>query len=235
MILKYIFTIILIISIAISGEIVKIPEASGIDYCKDSNSLIVANDEGWFYEITTSGDIINKKRIKKYDLEGVVCNKKNFIFAVEDKGILKVNRKTYKRKLIKINRLYKGKEIKLLDKHSGIEGITKVNGYYYLAKQSKKNKDSFIVVIKIDKNRARIVDIIEHKIADTAGLTYYKDYLYMVSDKKNKAIKYDIKKRKIVKEVKLENMAQEGIVFDKEGFLYITDDNGKVIKLKSVF
>jgi len=235
MIIKYILITISIISMALSSEIVKIPEASGIDYCKDSNTLVVANDEGWFYQITTSGKIINKQKIKKYDLEGVVCNKKNFMFAVENKGILKVNRKTYKRKLIKIDTTYKGKDMKLFDKDSGIEGIAKNDDYYYLAKQSKKKKKSFIVIIKIDKNRADIIDIIKHKIPDTAGLTYYKNHLYMVSDKKNKIIKYDIKKRKIVKEVKLKDMAQEGIAFDKEGLLYIADDNGKVIKIKSVF
>jgi len=55
MIRKYILTTIAIISISLSSEIVKIPEASGIDYCKDSNTLVVANDEGWFYEIKTNG------------------------------------------------------------------------------------------------------------------------------------------------------------------------------------
>ncbi|SFV56304.1 hypothetical protein MNB_SV-9-121 [hydrothermal vent metagenome] len=235
MIKRYIILTISLISIAISSEIVKIPEASGVDYCKNSNTLIVANDEGWFYEIKTTGEIINKQQIKKYDLEGVVCNKNNFMFAVEDKGILKVDRKTYKSKLIKIDTTYNGKEIKLLDKDAGIEGIAKVNGYYYLAKQSKKKKTSFIAIIKIKKNRAKIVDIIRHKIIDTAGLTYYKNYLYMVSDKKNKLIKYDIKKRKIIKEIKLEDMAQEGVAFDKDGFIYITDDNGKVIKMNSSF
>ncbi|MBL0721110.1 MAG: SdiA-regulated domain-containing protein [Sulfurovum sp.] len=235
MITKYLLTTMLIVSISISDELIKIPEASGIDYCKDSNTLVVANDEGWIYEITTNGKIINKKRVKKYDLEGVVCNKKNFIFVVEDKGLLKVNRQTYKSKLIKVNPMYQRTKIELFDKDRGVEGIAKGNGYYYLAKQSNKRDKSFIAVIKIERNRADIIDIIRHKIVDTAGLTYKKNNLYMVSDKKNQMIKYNIKKRKIVAKIKLDNMAQEGIAFDKDGFIYIADDNGKVIKVKSVF
>ena len=35
-----------------SHKITNIPEASGISYCKDSNTLMVANDEGTLYEIT---------------------------------------------------------------------------------------------------------------------------------------------------------------------------------------
>ena len=227
---KYILYTTLITSIVLSKEIAKIPEASGIDYCKNTNTLIVANDEGWYYEIDTNGKILNKNRAKKYDLEGVVCGKNNFIFAIEDKGVLKLDRKTKKIKLLKINNIFKDKKIKLLDKKNGIEGIAKVNEYYYLAKQSKKAKKSFIAVIKIKNKAIKIKDIIKIKIKDIAGLTYYKNYLYIVSDTNNRLYKYDIKKRKIVKQVKLPKMAQEGVAFDNRGFIYIADDEGRVMK-----
>ena len=100
MIKRYILTLVIILSIGVSKEIAKIPEASGIDYCKDSDTLIVANDEGWYYEITTDGEILSQNRVKKYDLEGVVCKKRSFMFAVEDRGLLKVNRETKEIKLI---------------------------------------------------------------------------------------------------------------------------------------
>ncbi len=212
-----------------SAKIANIPEASGIDYCANSNTLVVANDEGWYYEISLHGRLITKHKVKG-DLEGVVCHKNYFLFAVENKGLLKVNRKTNKKQFIPIEREYKNKNIKLISKNSGIEGIAKVGEYYYLSKQAKKKKDSFIAVVKIDNNRATIVDIIKLKVADIAGLTYYKDFLYMVSDKKDKVIKYNLDERKIEKKIELPKSAQEGIAFDTKGFFYIADDRGSILK-----
>ncbi len=220
----------LLLSFGYSNKIADIPEASGIDYCSSSDTLVVANDEGWYYEMTTDGEILSKDRLKKYDLEGVVCADDHFLFAIEDKGLLKVNRATKKMKLIPINLKYNGKKIKLLDKKSGIEGIAKVGDLYYLSKQSKKKKKSFIVAIKIKNSKAKIVDVIEHKIADTAGLTYHQGFLYMVSDKGNVVIEYSLKKQKIISKTKLQKSHQEGIAFDNKGFFYIADDGGSILK-----
>ncbi len=212
-----------------SAKIVDIPEASGIDYCTNSNTLVVANDEGWYYEISLDGRILTKYKIKG-DLEGVVCEDETFLFAVENKGLLKVNRKTKKKKFISIDMEYNGKNIKLISKNNGIEGITKVGELYYLSKQSKKKKDSLIAIVKIHNNKAKIVDIIKPEVADVAGLTYYKETFYMVSDKKDKVIKYNLDKRKIEKKIDLPKSAQEGIAFDTKGFFYIANDEGSILK-----
>jgi len=213
----------------ISAKIANIPEASGVDYCSDSNTLVIANDEGWYYEVSTNGKILKKHKVKG-DLEGVVCEENYFLFAVENKGLLKVNRKTNKKKLIPIEREYKNKDIKLISKNSGIEGIAKVGEFYYLSKQSKKKKDSLIAIVKINKNQAKIVDIIKPKIADIAGLTYHNGLLYMVSDKKDLLIKYNLDTKKVEQRVELPKSAQEGIAFDDKGFFYIADDEGTLLK-----
>jgi len=229
----------LIIAIALSltacaepvGEkIAKIPEASGISYCNNSDTLVVASDEGSYYEINPQGKIVQKVKLGKYDLEGVVCEDEQFVFAIENKGILIVDRKTGKKKKVHVDTSYQGKKRKLFDKKEGVEGIAKVDNTVYLAKQSKKKKRSFIAVVKLIPYPGRIVDIIEHHIADTAGLTYHNGYLYMVSDKKDKLIKYDLGKKKIVQKVKLGKGAWEGIAFDKKGFVYLADDDGRVVK-----
>lgn len=55
----------------------------------------------------------------------------------------------------------------------------------------------------------------------------------MISDKDSLLIKYDINKNKTIKEYKLNPIyAQEGITFDKDGNLYIADDNGQVLKIE---
>ena len=233
--MRYTLFIVITLSLVACAEpvgekISKIPEASGISYCKNSDTLIVANDEGAYYEIDPKGKRVQKVKLGKYDLEGVVCEDEQLIFAVENKGLLLVERKTGKKKKILVDTSYQGKKLNLFSKKNGVEGIAKVDNLVYLAKQSKKKKKSFIAVVKLTPYPGRIVDVIEHGIADTSGLTYHDDYLYMVSDKKDLLIKYDLEKKKIVKKVKLGKGAWEGIAFDHKGYVYLADDDGRVMK-----
>ena len=213
-------------------EIVKIPEASGIGYCSSSDTLIVVNDEGSYYEISKKGKILKSVKLGKYDLEGVVCEDEHMIFVREDKGLVIVDRSTGKKKKVIIDTLYQGKKLSLFDKKEGVEGIAKVGNIVYLAKQSKKKKKSFIAVVKLTPYPSRVVDVIEHHIVDTAGLTYHNGYLYMVSDKEDLLIKYDTDKKKIVQKVKLSEGAWEGLAFDTKGYVYLADDDGRVVKYK---
>ena len=233
--MRYTLLIPIVLSLSACGDplgekIVKISEASGISYCSSSDTLIVANDEGKYYEINREGKILEKVKLGKYDLEGVVCEDEKLIFVIENKGLLFVDRKTKKKKKVIVDTSYQGKKIKLFGKKEGIEGIAKVDNMVYLAKQSKKKKRSFIAVIRLTPYPSRIVDVIEHHIADTAGLAYHDGYLYMVSDKKDLLIKYDLEKRKSVQKIKLEKGAWEGITFDHKGYVYLADDDGRVMK-----
>lgn len=212
--------------------IAKISESSGISYCSNDDTLVVANDEGSYYKISRKGKILRKTKLGKYDLEGVVCEDEQMIFALENKGMLILDRQTGKKNKVTLNTMYNGKKLPLFNKKSGVEGIAKVGNTVYLAKQSKKKKKSFIAVVKLTPYPSSIVDIIEHHIADTAGLTYHDGYLYMVSDKEDLLIKYDLDKEKSVQKVKLEKGAWEGIAFDAKGFVYLADDDGRVLKYK---
>ena len=205
-------------------KIASIPEASGISYCSNSNTLMVANDEGTFYEISPEGAILSQHKLGKYDLEGVVCEKNKIIFAVEDGALLEVNRKTLKTNFLKI----KGQDFKF-SKKSGIEGITKIKDLYYVSIQAKKEKDSKILVLKVGKNYAKVVKTIEHGIIDSAGMQYHDKKLYIVSDKKDKLYIYNLKKNKIKKKIKLPKFAQEGITFGVNKDIYFADDNGAVM------
>ena len=212
--------------------IAKIPEASGISYCSSDDTLVVANDEGTYYKISRKGKILQQTKLGKYDLEGVVCEESQMIFALEDKGMLVVDRLTGEKKEIPLDTTYKGKKLPLFNKRSGVEGITKVGNSVYLARQSNKKKKSFIAVVRLMPYPSQIVDVLEHHVADTAGLTYHDGYLYMVSDKEDLLIKYDLKKKKIVQKVTLEKGAWEGIAFDAKGFVYLADDDGRIVKYK---
>lgn len=236
--MRYTLLLLILLSLSASGKstgkkIAKIPEASGIAYCKTSDTLIVANDEGRYYEITPKGKILKEVKLGKYDLEGVVCEDEQIIFVREDKGLLIVDRKSGKKKKVMVDSFYKGKKLALFDKKDGIEGIAKVGNVVYLAKQSKKKKNSFIAVVKLTPYPGRVLDIIEADVADIAGLTYHDNALYMVSDKKDLLIKYDLEKKEYVKKIKLEKGAWEGIAFDNKGKVYLADDDGRVMKYKT--
>jgi hypothetical protein len=208
-----------------TNKIATIPEASGISYCNNSNTLIVANDEGAFYEITPKGAIVSQHKLGKYDLEGVVCEEKKLIFAIEGGALLIVDRENLKTKEIKI----KGQDFKI-SKKSGIEGITKIKDLYYLSIQAKKEKDSKLLVLKLGNNYAKVIKTIQHGVIDSAGLEYHNKKLYIVSDKKDKLYIYNLKKSKVSKKIKLPKFAQEGITFDKSSNIYFADDNGAVMR-----
>ena len=216
-----------------AGKVIaKIPEASGISYCAHDDTLIVANDEGTYYRLTTKGKILQKKKLGNYDLEGVVCEEDQILFVLENKGLLVVDSKTGEKKKVELDTLYDGKRLSLFDKRSGVEGIAKTGNTVYLAKQSKKKKRSFLAVVSMTPSSPRIIDVLEHHIADTAGLAYHEGYLYMVSDKEDLLIKYDLQKNQHVKKIKLGKGAWEGIAFDRKGNVYLADDDGRVVKYK---
>jgi uncharacterized protein YjiK len=205
--------------------IASIPEASGISFCQDTKTLIVANDEGSFYELSRNGEILLEHKLGDYDLEGVVCEEKKLIFAIEKGALLEVNRNTLKIKTLKL----RGQNIKLTKK-AGIEGITKIGKLYYLSIQAKKKKDAKLLVVKLGTNYAKIIKIINHDIIDSAGLQFHNKKLFIVSDKKDKLYIYNLKNNKISKKIKLEKFSQEGVTFDNKGNIYFADDDGTVRK-----
>jgi len=188
---------------------------------------MVANDEGSIYEITPKGETILRRKLGKYDLEGVVCGDKEIILAVEGGSLLRVNRKSFKIKELKL----KNNSVKFTKK-AGIEGIAKIGNLYYLSIQAKKRDKAKIIVVKLGSNYAKTVNVISHGIIDSAGMEYYKGKLYIVSDKKDKLYIYNIKNNKIMKKIKLDKFAQEGITFDNNGNVYFADDDGAVFKYR---
>lgn len=209
------------------NTIATIPEASGISYCQNSQTLMVANDEGTLYEITPQGAILSQHKLGKYDLEGVVCEEKEIILAIEGGAILIVNRETLKSKELKI----KGQDFKF-SKKAGIEGITKIKDLYYVSIQAKKEKESKLLVLKLGNNYAKVVKTIQHGVIDSSGLEYHNKKLYIVSDKKDKLYIYNLKKNRVNKKIKLPKFAQEGITFDKDNNIYFADDDGAVMRYK---
>ncbi len=204
--------------------IASIPEASGISYCENSDTLVVANDEGKLYEITTDGKILREKNIGKYDLEGVVCEEKRFIFVNENGDLLSVDRDTL------VTTIFPLIGFDELSKKSGIEGITKVESDYLLTVQSKDKEKAKFLKVNIKEGNAVVKSTIHHGISDSAGLEYKDGNLYIVSDTKDKLYIYNLQSNKIVKKIELPKFAVEGVAIDNNGNIYFADDNGAILK-----
>jgi uncharacterized protein YjiK len=208
-------------------KIASIDEASGISYCKNSDTLLVVADEGDIYEIKKGGKILSKHHLGDFDLEGVVCQENDAIVAVEDGKILQVDRKNFRFKKVKIS----GKDFKL-GKNSGIEGIAKIdNNRFILTIQSKKKKGAKFLDLELKNGRAEVKNIIDSGIIDSAGAEFSDGKLFVVSDKKDKLYIFDLKNKKILKKIKLPKFAQEGVTFDDKN-IYFADDDGGVFKYK---
>lgn len=230
--IKFIFSFIFILCFAgcldskdtKNHTIIKIPEASGISYCVNTDTFIVANDEGKFYEIDENGKIINTDLLGKYDLEGVACEDDKFVFAVEDGQILTVDRKTLSQNLIPIEGL------KHLGKNSGIEGIAKIENQFIISTQSKNKDDASLIKINLQNDKATIENKISSNIVDSSGLDYKDGKLYIVSDKKDKLYIYDLENEKITSKIDLPSFAIEGVALDNEDNIWFADDNGAVLR-----
>ena len=207
--------------------IANIPEASGISYCDNTDTLIVANDEGSFYEIDSTGNIISSYKLGNYDFEGVVCEDDILMFAIEGKGLLQVDRNSLKTKFFKL----KGDGFKITNKH-GIEGLVKIKNRYYLSIQAKNKKDAKFLVVKLKGDYAKVKKVINHKIIDSSGVAYKDKKLYIVSDTNDALYIYKIKRNGIKKEIPLPEFAQEGITFGKDNDIFFADDDGAVLKYK---
>ena len=213
--------------------IAQIPEASGICYISSTNTLLVANDEGWLYEITPKGKILRKKYLGKYDLEGVTHSKstdKLYLANEAKNSILMVDRVSFRvEKEIKIKKKFQGKKVFTKSKKKGIEAIAFFKDALYVSHQAS-------VVFRVGslkKNKTKITQVYKHPYKDIAGLTFKDGFLYMLSDKQNLLIKYDIKKSRTLQKIKLKKFAQEGICFDDKNNIYFADDNGRVLKYKT--
>jgi uncharacterized protein YjiK len=209
-----------------------IPEASGICFSHTSNTLFVANDEGGIYEIDTAGKILRQTKLKGYDLEGVACYLDKLYFAVEGKdSVLVVSKSDFKIiRQIKIKRKYRNILVLKKDKSHGLEGISIFQDKIYLSNQSyyryPKEDSSIVFTIELNsKKKRKIKKIYNHGYNDVAGLAFRKNELYIVSDDENLLVNLNT-----LKEYRLPKFAQEGIAFDNSGFIYIADDEGRVLK-----
>ena len=233
----------------------RIREPSGITYHPNRKSLFVIGDEGHLYEITTDGYLIRSKRLKRRDFEGITVDPfsgRLYTVVEGDDAILEIDQKTLRviRKF-EINRKFNGQEL-LKKKGTGLEAIVFVpdishpeRGTFWVGNQSfdlRSGKEpSIICQINIPllssrkkKTKGKIIDFFLMNAIDISGLTYdiRRNQLVVINDKPNllQEVGYD---GKVLHQYQLPGKGQEGITLDTMGYIYIAQEDGKIIKFKT--
>lgn len=230
----------------------KFNEPSGICYHTQRKTLFVAGDEGDLCEITTDGTLIKQKRIRaETDFEGITHDPATgflYLAIEESESLLQVDPETFEvLHEFPLPRQFQGRTL-LKAGGEGLEGVTFVpdrehpqGGLFYVANQAftlshEEDISAVFVVeapIRAPNGPTRIVGYFEPGIIDLAALHYDSatDHILVVSDADNLMLEYS-RAHKLLNVWAFPGDNQEGVTVDPDGFIYIAQDTGGIIKLK---
>lgn len=236
-----------------SFDLAEFREPSGLVFHPLRNTLFVIGDEGDIAELQLSGNLVKQARIKAEDFEGITCDPATgLLYAVSESKaeILEINPEDFSvgREFV-IEPVFEERRVLIEDKNK-VEAITFVpeadnpeGGRFYLNNKSiGLNSESESVVFAVeaplrsgagDKLVGQITGYFTVPVTDLADLHYddATDHLYLISDETNTL--FEVTRTGTgVNSYALPGKNQEGLTVDHEGFLYIAEDSGGVIKFK---
>ena len=210
-------------------RISEIPEASWICYMQESETFFVANDEWSIFQINKKWKILKNKKVWKYDFEWIYC-KNNDIYILEEDSwnISKIGFK--KLDIIETYTidLKKEKRDKYFNKKSWWEWLAYDWKYFYISTQGKKNN---LLKFSLNKNKLKLEKKYDINLNDLSWLTILNNILYILSDKNDLILKFDLKTEKITQKIKLKKWHWEWISFDDKWNMYLSDDDWFIVKI----
>ncbi len=230
-------------------------EPSGICFHPFRKTLCVVSDEGELFEIETDGTpVFNVKFPEDFDLEDVTVHPQTGLLYLVREGedvVLEfdLDRKEVVR-IFPINREYNGNPEfleKTTDEYdNGIESITFVpdenhpeGGTFYIGNQYDPSCIMEVLIpLKSSMTKtaeAKILRVLSFDLKDPAALFYDQKtgLLNVVNDADNIFVELTLD-GKLVNEYAFLGNEQEGIAWDEEGFLYIAQDTGGIIRVKDL-
>jgi uncharacterized protein YjiK len=228
-------------------------EPSGIVFSPGRGTLFVIDDEGAICELQLDGTLVKTKRINRADLEGITIDPATgLLYAIKEhaKTILELDPDSFELLRQFPIETTPGTHIST-GKHSsqGIEAITFIpdpdhpaGGTFFIAGKgwhSRQGKN-IAMVYEIDvplhdtaaaNLTAYMVRYFEPGISDLSGL-HYDDrlqQLLLISDKHDTLMLLTTD-GEIRASYPLPGEQQEGITLDTDGYLYIAEDSGNIIK-----
>lgn len=231
----------------------QIAEPSGITYHPTRRSLFLADDSGSVHEVNLEGRLIQSKGLNGRDIEGITVDPSTGLLyaAVEDdEAILELDPEnlTIQREF-RIGRNFEGEQL-LRKGGMGIEAIAFVpdashpeGGTFWVGNQSfslkAKDEPSVVceVVVPLRSTTAKMADGViiqayKMNFIDISGLAYdtQGDLLVLISDTTNLLVELK-REGTILRQYLLPGAEQEGIVLDGQGYMYLAQENGEIIKL----
>jgi len=227
-------------------------EPSGICFHPLRKTLFVVSDEGEIAEIKTDGTPVFRLKIPG-DLEGITVNPQSGLLYIVKEGddiILEFDPDPREvRRIFPINREFQGNPNFLQKQEgydNGIESIAFVadedhpeGGTFYAGNQWDPACIVEILVplesSQAEETEARIIRVLPFKMDDPGGMYYDKKTgnLNIVSDAYNILVEITLE-GKLIREYAFLGDNQEGLAKDDEGYLYIAQGEGGIIKVKDL-
>lgn len=228
-------------------------EPSGLVFHPLRGTLFVIGDEGDIAEIQPDGRLIKEQKIDKKDFEGITCDPATGLLYVVEEGqarIFEINPENFSVvREFSIEPVF-GKKMILADKKNRVEAITFVpdaahaeGGTFYLANKNLDSHDPAASIIfgvevplksSLNQNLpAKIISSFTLSVPDISDLYYNpsNDHLNIISDQTNTFFELT-KDGQVLKSYALPGDNQEGFTVDNNGFLYLAQDSGGIIKFK---
>jgi hypothetical protein len=240
-------------------ELKSVKEPSGVCYHTVRKTLFVVDDGGVLCEFKPDGTVVNQKRVRSADFEGVTHDPASGLLYVAIEGqeaILEVDPESLQvRRQFAIPRTFQGKTV-MKAGGQGIEAITFVpdrahpqGGTFFVANQSfdLSSEDDLSAIFELDiplktagavSNEVKILRCIRPGVPDIAGLHYdaQKDILYAASDAGDQLLAFR-RTGEHIRSWLLPGDNQEGIAVAPDGVLYVAQpgDDGVVTGSLSVW
>ncbi len=226
-------------------------EPSGACWHKSRETLFLVGDEGDICEIKRDGTLVKQKHIRDADFEGVTHDPSTgllYVVIEEEEIVLEIHPDTFEiLREFSIPRQFNGRTL-LNAGGEGIEAITFVpdakhpeGGVFYAANQAftLDDEEDVSAVFEIElplrsrKGKPRIIDYFSPGVIDLSGLYYdtKTDHLFVVSDAANIILEYS-RQHELLSVQAFPGDNQEGITADPDGFIYIAQDTGGIVKLE---
>ena len=230
---------------------IKFNEPSGICWHSKRRTLFVIGDEGDICEIRTDGSLVRQRHICSADFEGITHDPGTGLLyiAVEGKeAIWEVDPDTFKvLRRFSIPRKFQGSTL-MKKGAQGIEAITFIpranhpeGGTFYVANQAftLDDKEDISAIFEVElplrskTDSVKLLRFFPAGVIDLAGLYYDEktSHVFAVSDAANILLEYS-PEHKLINTFAFPGDNQEGITVDSDGYMYIAQDSGGIVKIK---
>ncbi len=230
-----------------------IPDPSGICLHPSRKTFFIVSDKGFVYEVKQDGTPVDSIGVPG-DLEDITVDPSSgllYIIVEGDDVILEYDpEKRHVTRRFPVNREY-GRNSLFLQKQvdsrdEGIESLVFVpnpshpeGGTFYAGNQEDPPCLMEISVplrsSRAGEAEASILRVLPIQMRDPSALHYDSSnkLLYVVSDSDNLFLEMNLDGR-LFKEYAFPGNDQEGIAWDDQGYIYICQDSGGIIKLKDL-